>query len=245
MKEFLNQLKDPYTGEQLFDCLADIVYFIKDAEGKYVTINATLVERCGVNNKSDLIGKKASELHGRRYGEGYEEQDADVINTGIPLLNLLELHAYRTGEPGWCITNKLPLEGKEGNIIGLVGISQDLKMPNLSSSEYRRLQNAIQYTETHLDQNVKIQDIASSAAMSPFQFDRCVQRVFGLTAGQWLLKTKIDKAERALVSTDRQIAEIALDVGYSDQSTFTRQFRKTTGMSPANYRQQLTPLRAG
>ena len=239
MDSIFNQLDKPFTGEQLFDCLPDIVYFVKNVEGQYQTINTTLVERCGLLEKTELIGKKPSDVLGKALGEGFEEQDRTVIETGLPLLNQLELHAYRSGEPGWCITNKLPLMGQEANVIGLVGISQDLKMPNLTSKEYERLVVAIEYTESNLSDNLKINDIAAFASMSPYQFDRCIQRVFGLTAGQWLLKTRIERAEQELLATDLPIATIALNVGYSDQSTFTRQFHKTTGMSPSCYRSEV------
>ena len=236
VSNILGLLGEPFTGEQLFDCLSDIVYFIKDTKGQYQTINTTLVERCGCQEKSELIGKRPSDLVGATFGEPYEIQDRTVIETGLPLQNQLELHAYRSGEPGWCVTTKLPLLGPEEEVVGLVGISQDLKTPNLSSKEYERLVLAIEFTETNLSENLKVSQIAASASMSPFQFDRCIQRLFGLTAGQWILKSRIESAERQLVSTDLSIASIALNVGYSDQSTFTRQFHKTSGMSPANYR---------
>ncbi|MGB5630828.1 MAG: helix-turn-helix transcriptional regulator, partial [Woeseiaceae bacterium] len=59
---------------------------------------------------------------------------------------------------------------------------------------------------------------------------------FGLTTGQWVLKTRISHASRVLVETDLPIADIALEAGYADQSAFTRQFRRSTGLSPSAYR---------
>jgi transcriptional regulator GlxA family with amidase domain len=50
------------------------------------------------------------------------------------------------------------------------------------------------------------------------------------------LKLRVDLAERHLRQTDRSIAAIALETGYSDQSAFTRQFRRATGLSPREYR---------
>ena len=72
--------------------------------------------------------------------------------------------------------------------------------------------------------------------MSRYQFDRRIRRVFGLNASQWLLKLRIDLAQQQLCETDAPISTIALNVGYADQSAFTRQFRSTTGMTPQDYR---------
>lgn len=77
--------------------------------------------------------------------------------------------------------------------------------------------------------------------MSRFQLDSRMRRVFGLTTGQWLIKLRIDAARRQLEATDQPIAAIALNVGYADQSAFTRQFRRATGLTPRDYRSASEP----
>ena len=49
--ELFSQLAEPFTGEALFDCLGDLVFFIKNRRGEYVVVNQTLVERCGRREK--------------------------------------------------------------------------------------------------------------------------------------------------------------------------------------------------
>jgi AraC-like DNA-binding protein len=72
--------------------------------------------------------------------------------------------------------------------------------------------------------------------MSTYRLDRRMQRVFGLTTGQWMLKLRLDIARQQLIESDLAIATVALNVGYSDQSAFTRQFRRATGLSPSRFR---------
>ena len=48
----------------LFDQLPDIVFFVKDAEGRYTDANRTLAERCGLRDKSELLGKRPAEVLG-------------------------------------------------------------------------------------------------------------------------------------------------------------------------------------
>ena len=45
--KFFSQLAEPFTGEALLDCLADVAFFIKNQRGEYVVVNQTLVMRSG------------------------------------------------------------------------------------------------------------------------------------------------------------------------------------------------------
>jgi hypothetical protein len=63
---FFSQLARPFTGEELFDCLVDLVFFIKNIRGEYVVVNQTLVERCGRHDKNELIGRRAENFPNHR-----------------------------------------------------------------------------------------------------------------------------------------------------------------------------------
>ncbi|WP_166822280.1 AraC family transcriptional regulator [Thalassoroseus pseudoceratinae] len=237
IQHFLNELEPPFTGEALFDCLSDVVFFIKDACGRYIVVNQTVVDRCGFRSKDDLIGRTASQVFRAPLGESYETQDRVVLQSGRPLTMQLELHIYPARDVGWCLTNKMPLRRKDGDIAGLVGISQDLRLPDSSIDEYKGIATAIRYAENNLASPPSVQDLAEVAGMSRYQLDRRIRRVFGLTAGQWLMKLRIDHAQQSLQETDISISQIALEAGYTDQSAFTRQFRQATGLSPREFRQ--------
>ncbi|MCC9643307.1 AraC family transcriptional regulator [Rhodopirellula sp. JC740] len=234
--ELFGQLAEPYTAERLFDGLHDTVYFIKNAEGQYVVVNETLVERCGMQRKDQLIGRKSDEILRPPYGEIFSEQDRLVLQTGTPLITQLELHLYATHDVGWCLTNKYPLRGKDGSNIGLVGFSRDLGKPNQASDDYRSVAKAVQLAETKRDRPISVMEMAQIAGLSRFQLDRRMRIAFGLNTGQWLLKQRIDFARQQLDGSDKPIVTIARDAGYADQSAFTRQFRRATGLSPSQYR---------
>lgn len=229
---------DPQAGiaEQLFDQMPDTVFFIKDAAGRYTVVNRTLVDRCGAASKADLIGRTPSEVLGPELGRSYERQDRQVQDSGTAILDLLELHVYATREVGWCLTSKLPLIDDTGTVSGTAGISRDLKPLDVTSMDFASISAATRYAEDRLSEPITIGELARVAGMSPYQLDRRMKQVFGLTTGQWLLKTRIGRARRLLLDSDRSIAQIALDVGYSDQSAFTRRFRRATGLSPSRYR---------
>ena len=66
-----------------------------------------------------------------------------MLVNGRPLMNMLEMHMYKGRYVGWCLTTKLPLYSKANAIIGLVGVSRDLKMPDVSSEDFKRIAAAI------------------------------------------------------------------------------------------------------
>ena len=222
--------------EQLFDCLTDVVFFIKDAGGRYVVVNDTLARRCGAERKSDLIGRTPSQVLGAALGASYEKQDLAVLETGEPILNQLELHIYPNRSIGWCMTNKRALRGDDGALAGVAGISQDLRAPDMNHEDYAQLQSAIEYADEHLSDSPGVETLSSIAQLSPYQLDRRMRRTFGLTTGQWVLKQRLDLARRELLQTDKPVIEIALNAGYRDQSAFSRQFLRATGFTPTAFR---------
>jgi AraC-like DNA-binding protein len=234
--ELFSQLAEPFTGEALFDCLSDLAFFIKNRRGEYVVVNQTLVERCGRREKSQLIGRRADELFPSPLGLSYLAQDESVLRNGRPILNQLELHFYASRGQGWCLTNKLPLLGKNGQAVGLVGISKDLQSVIEGSEGYSAVAKAVRHIQKNFGDALRVRELAKRVGLSSYQFEQRIQKIFHLTAGQLLQKTRMEAALQRLRETDDPIAAVALDCGYSDQSAFTRRFRQTVGLSPSVYR---------
>jgi len=235
MRNLFLHLDTPFTGQELFDCLADVVYFVKNERAQYVVVNRTLAERLGVSDREAVLGRTAEEVFPQPLGRAYREQDENLLRTGKPVSDQLELHLYPSGRTGWCMTNKFPLRSG-GKLVGLVGISHDLLEPGESADGYRSVADAVRYAQAHLDQRLVLENLASVANLSVYQFDRRIRRLFRLTAGQLLHKLRMDEAIRRLADTDDQILNIALACGYTDPSAFARQFKLTTGLSPRRYR---------
>jgi AraC-like DNA-binding protein len=234
--ELLQQLNAPLTGEALFDCLPDVVFFIKNSRSEYVVVNQTLVERCGRRSKHELIGRTADEVFPPPLGRSYREQDDAVLGGAHPIRDQLELHFYPTGRCGWCVTNKLPLRGRDGAVIGLYGVSKDLQVTDAGSEDFAHVAKALRRIRTHYDQPLQVGDLAHRAGLSVYQLEERVRRIFHVTAGQLIQKVRMEAAVERLVETDESIATIAAKCGYSDQSAFTRKFRETVGLSPSRYR---------
>ena len=230
----------PAALEPLFDSLEDVVFFTKDVEGRYRSVNETLVRRVGATSREALLGRRADEVFGGELGLAYRAQDERVMRRGRAMHARLELHLYPGREEGWCRTHKWPLwEG--GEIVGLVGISQDLHLP-ASDRAPAGVARALTHIDANLEDALRIPDLAQVAGMAPRSFERAVQRLFGLSAGELVIKARMDAACRRLAETEHAIGRIALECGYADHSAFTRQFRARAGITPRAFRAQASRL---
>lgn len=224
--------------EQLFDHLPDIAFFIKDAEGKYRVVNHSIVDRHGFRSKSQMIGCCPTDICPGELGKVLAEQDAQVLRSGQPILDRLELHWYSPQTPGWCLTTKLPILDDKGVVVGILGVSQDVRLPVETDEIPQGVAAALRYLEDHFQSEVSPSSLAREAKLSPTRFARIIKRVFGMTPNQLISKTRLTEAARLLRETERSIAEIGLACGFYDHSAFTRAFRSAMGASPSEFRRE-------
>ena len=222
--------------EQLFDHVPDTVFFLKDVSGRYVAVNQSLVERCGLKGKTELISRRVHDVFPPELARRYAAQDETVLRTGRPIVDRLELHWYARRRAGWCLTTKMALRDGNGAIIGLVGISRDLRAPGDRESIPSTLAGTLEYLEAHFGDDVSPASLARRAGLSPIRFARLIKRIFLLTPSQLSTQTRLAAASRLLLETKQQVAEIAHACGFYDHSAFTRAFRSATGMTPTQFR---------
>jgi AraC-like DNA-binding protein len=223
---------------ELFDTAHDTVFFIKDRGARYVAVSQTLAERCGCARSADLAGKTARDVFPKPMGQAYYEQDQRVLKTGLPLRDELELHLYVRGQPGWCVTNKVPLRDAGGAVVGLLGLSQDLRVSAERPGGYADVAAAARHIRSHFGEALRVEALARMSSLSVFQFEQRIKRVFGVTPAQFIAKTRIDAACDRLRTTRAPVVDIAIDCGFYDQSAFSRQFKAVTGLKPTEFRAQ-------
>ncbi|MBW4579891.1 MAG: AraC family transcriptional regulator [Tildeniella nuda ZEHNDER 1965/U140] len=103
----------------------------------------------------------------------------------------------------------------------------------------RKLQQAIDYINDHLDQELSLAAIARELDMSQYYFARLFKQSMGISPYQYVLQQRIERAKVWLKSSALSMSAIAHRVGFADQSQFTVQFRKFTGITPRAYRERL------
>lgn len=104
------------------------------------------------------------------------------------------------------------------------------------SLSHTRLQQAIEYIHTHLDQDLSLVEIAEVISISPTYFASLFKRATGISPHQYVIQQRVERAKVLLSKTDLAIADIALQVGFSNQSHLTQHFKRLTGVTPKQVR---------
>jgi AraC-like DNA-binding protein len=100
----------------------------------------------------------------------------------------------------------------------------------------RALRRVREFIETHLEENISIQTLATIAGLSKYHFARAFKQSEGTTPHGYLVQCRVRRAQDLLAATDLPLSEIALASGFADQSHCARRFREHVGVTPSSYR---------
>jgi AraC family transcriptional regulator len=103
----------------------------------------------------------------------------------------------------------------------------------------RRLRRVLAYVEEHLADDITVADLANVACLSIFHFTRAFAGAMGVPPHRYVSQRRLESAKAMLATGRASLSEIALESRFSSQSSFTRAFRRATGMTPAEYRRTL------
>ena len=97
------------------------------------------------------------------------------------------------------------------------------------------LRSVVSYMHDHIDQHIALEELSNVAKVSRFQFIRRFRASTGLTPMKYLESRRIELAEKLIRENNMSMAEIALTVGFVDQSHFAKRFRQSAGCTPGQY----------
>lgn len=224
------------AAEMLFDSLNDVLFCVKDRALRYVAANTAFVRAAGLSSLNDLLGRSAAELFPPALAAGYGQQDDDVFATGTAVHNRMEMITRPDGAIGWFMSQKVAVRSAAGEIVALAGISRDLSTPAESGGALSPLAETIAVLQKNFAKPMRVMSLARKADLSVSQYERKVRELTGLTPRQILTKARIEAAAAALRDSEQPLKRIALDCGFYDQATFSRQFHAATGATPSEYR---------
>ncbi len=105
-----------------------------------------------------------------------------------------------------------------------------------SRQNSRAIREATEYVQSHFAEPVSLGAVAQMLNISPNYLSMLFRRITGRSFREYLNMVRIEQAKRLLNGTDYPIVDIAVACGFSDQSYFTKVFRKYTGLSPKQFR---------
>lgn len=125
-------------------------------------------------------------------------------------------------------------------------LTLDHVMDTISAAEGRSaivpLSEALEFMAEHLGEDISRDDIARAAHLSPHHFSRLFRRELGISCSDRLNQMRVERAAELLVASGLPLARISHACGFSDQSYFTKVFRKQIGQTPKAYREQRTGI---
>lgn len=99
-----------------------------------------------------------------------------------------------------------------------------------------RFREMLMYLQRHYSGNITLDEIAAYTGISRSECCRYFRKKSGQTIFGYLNRYRIHKSMELMAGTDGDIAQIAQECGFSDQSYYTKKFREQTGMTPGQYR---------
>lgn len=101
---------------------------------------------------------------------------------------------------------------------------------------WEQIQETIEFIEDHLSEEISIDSLAKTALLSPFYYQRLFSRLVKKPVAEYIKLRRMAMATEALLQKEQRILDIALGLGFSSHEHFTRTFKDTFGMTPAEYR---------
>jgi transcriptional regulator GlxA family with amidase domain len=100
-----------------------------------------------------------------------------------------------------------------------------------------RLLRAIIYIHTHLAEPVSIDDIARAAGVSVGYFTRLFKKLAGMPPRRYLTEARFERAKELLRKSEKNLAQVAAETGFADQSHLTQTFRRHAGTTAKAFRE--------
>ena len=106
------------------------------------------------------------------------------------------------------------------------------------SSESRRVLKVKDFINTHINDELRLEQLANLVSMTPTAFSRFFKLRTGKTLSEYIVDIRLGHAARLLLDTSDSVSEICWDCGFNTLSNFNRLFRKRKGCSPTEFREK-------
>lgn len=232
---FFRRLGDEQVFVRLYDHLPAVYFFIKDAQGRFIYVNRTLLGVLGVDERG-IIGKTDDDFFSPELADAYRAEDREVMNAGRTIADRVWLLPDRDGALRWFVSTKTPLKDKAGEPIGIAGAMQDVESTGAVLGPYQQMSEVVRFIGEHYAQKITMDQLAGLAHLSTSQFTRRFNRLFQMTPARYVTRVRINASCSLLTRTDLDLGAIAHRCGFHDASHFVRHFKSQMGVTPGGYR---------
>jgi AraC family transcriptional regulator len=112
----------------------------------------------------------------------------------------------------------------------------DVRLPARGGLPPRAFRRVREYVLAHLTENISNIVLAECVGLSTSHFSRAFKQSSGMSPHQFVLHSRIGRVRQLLAETELPLAQIAVTVGFADQSHCSRRFRELVGITPSQFR---------
>lgn len=231
---------------QLFEFLPRHRFFVKNAAGQFIMVNAEFLRRRGFSQESEVIGLTDVDVHPVTLAQTMRRDDERIMLTGEPLIRHVEMLFNKAdGQLDWGCTTKLPLLNPQGQSVGILGICHPCEPPELVDEDSEVVRKIASQIRLRHAQPLRLPELAREAGVTSRRLNEMFTSTYGLDVPAFILHCRIEAAASSLITTTLTIGNIALNHGFADQSALTRHFRKAMGQTPSQFRLERNHSRRG
>ena len=155
---------------ELFDCVEDVVVWVKDREGRYRWVNRAFLINYSLDDhhdrtNGDVIGKTDYDFSPAYLADQFRLDDESVLD-GKRIVDRIEQVAQPDGRAAWSVTNKIPLVDDRGAIVGTAGISRKLVSPDQAIALGSEFGPVLAYMRDHYHTTITNGHLAKLAHLS-------------------------------------------------------------------------------
>jgi len=107
----------------------------------------------------------------------------------------------------------------------------------LQGLTHQQMKRVMDFVQDHLSQELSLEALAQQIGFSPYHFARLFRQTTGESPHQFVLRQRIERAQRLLKERDVSLAHVAVESGFANQSHLTQAFKRHLGLTPRAYRQ--------
>ena len=234
-RQFFRRNPNALSMMELMEFLPSVAFYAKDTESRFVKVNSVLLANKGFRTNARpwqdgpglFSAGTGRGLHCRRqagHGGAQGDPEPDVAR------------AARAGHAALVCFEQDALIDPEGEVIGICGVMYPVDTPQDQERYFRELVSVIRYVNEHYAEPVSMKAMAELAGLSATHFNRRFRVLLRMSPTEYLLALRVQEAQRFLTESSMSMSEIALEAGFSDQSHFTKRFKRVTGLTPLAYR---------
>lgn len=227
----------PDFGLELITAVPGLLFYAKNTRGEYCALNHLYASHCQ-SSIAKCLGKTDFDIFPSFLAEYYSLSELSVMKKGKSSLNQVNLRLNKDGTLEWINESKIPLYTHQNAPAGLAVTLQRIDESSSASFACQKLAKAISMIRKSFHKQLSIPELANMSEMSVRQFQSKFKTAFGQSPQHFIIKTRILSACERLINKKIPITKIAVEVGFYDHSSFTRQFTKTMGITPLKYKKR-------